>query len=733
MGIVRNGNRFLLNAGGSSYLIEISGDGLPVNLHWGASAGMFDVPDAGSVRNFLHRSGQRARVVRQEYPAWHGALFTEPALKAAGKDGIRNCMPLFRSAQIRTEADAEVLELELSDPFQNLDVTLFYRVYNDSPLMERRAAVRNAGDRPCTLESVMSACFQLPQLQSDYRLTHLHGRWGHEAMIDRIPVHQTRTVLESRSGLSGSAAMPFFALDQGDATECCGDVWFGTLHWSGNWKIAVEQDGYGDTSVCGGIHDFDFAWELQPGEIFRTPPFTFGFVCGGFGGMTRELHRHYRAHLETPELRGTCQPLIVNTYAAFGSGPEMNEKNVREQMELAAEAGCELFILDAGWQQSIGEWVPHREKFPNGLRPLADRAHELGMKFGIWAELESADLDSKTCLEHPEWIMTFPGQGFRSELRENENRALLNFAIPDVMEAMYTAIDRQITEAGLDYFKIDMNRCFTMPGWENPPSSGERSIWVRYVENLYELFARLRKRHPDLMMENCACGNGRADWGFQRFFNRNNRSDNQDSLDELKLHEGFSYLHLPKFAGGGCHISRYTGHINRRTIPMQFQAYTGMLGSLAIGRKLAECPETERNALREYGILYKKLRNAIHNGDFHRLASHFEHPYAVYEYVLPDRSEAVVFFFGHALQFSGRLPLFRLRGLDPEGIYELTPYGEPGEEKIRQYGTALYDVTESLRGKRSGAGLMSVGIRAALFGDFASRIVHLKKIQEKAL
>ena len=321
MGIVRNGNRFLLNAGGSSYLIEISGDGLPVNLHWGASAGMFDVPDAGFVRNFLHRSGQRARVVRQEYPAWHGALFTEPALKAAGKDGIRNCMPLFRSAQIRTETDAEVLELELSDPFQNLDVTLFYRVYNDSPLMERRAVVRNAGDRSRTLESVMSACFQLPQLQSDYRLTHLHGRWGHEAMINRIPVNQTRTVLESRSGLSGSAAMPFFALDQGDATECSGDVWFGTLHWSGNWKISIEQDGYGDTSVCGGIHDFDFAWELQPGEMFRTPLFTFGFVRGGFGEMTRELHRHYRAHLETPELRGTCQPLIVNTYAAFGSGP----------------------------------------------------------------------------------------------------------------------------------------------------------------------------------------------------------------------------------------------------------------------------------------------------------------------------------------------------------------------------------------------------------------------------
>lgn len=180
MGIQKEGKRFLLNPEGSSYLLEISEDGLPVNLHWGGKIGaLSDLADSDSVRNFLHRSGQRARVVRQEYPGWHGALFTEPALKVSTVDGsIRNCEPLFQYAEIASEEGSEILELHLSDPLQELDVTLVYRVWYDSPLMERWAVIRNQGNQVRRLESVMSACFQLPQLPRTYRLTHLAGRWG---------------------------------------------------------------------------------------------------------------------------------------------------------------------------------------------------------------------------------------------------------------------------------------------------------------------------------------------------------------------------------------------------------------------------------------------------------------------------------------------------------------------------------------------------------------------------
>ena len=54
MGIQKEGKRFLLSSEGSSYLLEISGDGLPVNLHWGGKIGAIsELADPDSVRNFL--------------------------------------------------------------------------------------------------------------------------------------------------------------------------------------------------------------------------------------------------------------------------------------------------------------------------------------------------------------------------------------------------------------------------------------------------------------------------------------------------------------------------------------------------------------------------------------------------------------------------------------------------------------------------------------------------------
>jgi alpha-galactosidase len=52
-------------------------------------------------------------------------------------------------------------------------------------------------------------------------------------------------------------------------------------------------------------------------------------------------------------------------------------------LERCAALGIEVAVLDLGWARTIGDWRPNPAKFPRGLRPIADRAHELGMKFGI--------------------------------------------------------------------------------------------------------------------------------------------------------------------------------------------------------------------------------------------------------------------------------------------------------------------------------------------------------------
>ena len=63
-----------------------------------------------------------------------------------------------------------------------------------------------------------------------------------------------------------------------------------------------------------------------------------------------------------------------------------------------ATVGTELFVVDAGWyvgaggsglfdfESGLGNYQPDPDRFPNGLKPLTDHAHSLGMKFGIWVE-----------------------------------------------------------------------------------------------------------------------------------------------------------------------------------------------------------------------------------------------------------------------------------------------------------------------------------------------------------
>ncbi len=77
--------------------------------------------------------------------------------------------------------------------------------------------------------------------------------------------------LESRRITTSHQGNPWFAVDRGSADERQGEVWFGVLAWSGNWKLLAEVTDVGLTRLAIGINDWDFTWRLQPGETFTTP------------------------------------------------------------------------------------------------------------------------------------------------------------------------------------------------------------------------------------------------------------------------------------------------------------------------------------------------------------------------------------------------------------------------------------------------------------------------------
>ena len=97
------------------------------------------------------------------------------------------------------------------------------------------------------------------------------------------------------------------------------------------------------------------------------------------------------------------------------------------------------------------------------------------MKFGIWVEPEMINPDSDLYRAHPDWVMNFPGRP-RTEAR---NQLVLNMARDDVREHIFTVLDRLLSENDIAFFKWDMNRHFSEPGWpEQGPDDAQKKIWV---------------------------------------------------------------------------------------------------------------------------------------------------------------------------------------------------------------------------------------------------------------
>ena len=689
---------FLLQTDNSSYAFGFASNTTFVNLYWGGRLkNIDDVPDPWETHYFQQPHGfTHMRYSRFEYPANTASYFLEPCLKIDKPDRLVNLKLAFDSYRI----EGNHLQVVLKAKDDSFHVILHYRVHPEFDLIDRWVEVANRGTDNICIENIQSAVWYVPHTRR-YRLTHLAGNWGAEWQVRREFLEQGEKTLESRTGISGHHHIPYFALDQdGLATEKSGTVWFGTLQWSGNWKMLIEQAPNSQVRVSGGYNDFDFVLELAPGESHSTPVFTAGFTRGGFGEASRMLHRYQKEYLYPKNMRNVEVPLVFNTYCALPNWREggVTEQSVMALIAPAAQAGFEAFIIDAGWQTAIGDWTVHPTNFPRGLKPIYDEVHRKGMKFGLWVEPERITSKAKLFGERKEWLFAKGGS------------AMLNLSRRDVLEYVYEEMAKLLRENEIDYLKLDFNRYF-----EIPDVPDRRMMRTRYVENFYELFDRLNKEFPNVFFENCASGSGRPDLKMDDYFARINRSDIQRPFDSLFLHEGFTYLHPSYMAGGASNMGGPGGRV-----PFQFSAFIGMMGWAAMSQPVQKMRPEELAEVKRFCDLFKRIRHVTCRGEIHRIASMREHPYAAFEFVLPDASEALLFVFGHGLRFNERIPNLLMESLDPDRIYEVEVHGAPtpSESRHRAKPPTYRPV--------SGRALMENGVLIGLTGDYDSRLFHFK-------
>ncbi|MEM7039620.1 MAG: alpha-galactosidase, partial [Bacteroidota bacterium] len=69
-----------------------------------------------------------------------------------------------------------------------------------------------------------------------------------------------------------------------------------------------------------------------------------------------------------------------------------------------------IFQIDDGWQVAIGDWLNANEKFPRGMKHLADEIHAAGYQAGLWLAPFIVEQKSWIYQEHPDWLLTYDGE-----------------------------------------------------------------------------------------------------------------------------------------------------------------------------------------------------------------------------------------------------------------------------------------------------------------------------------
>ena len=690
---------------------------------------------------------------RQEYPSYGTGDYRSPAVTIAQENGSRiidfkyagheiysgkkEILPLPATYVEETE-EAETLEVTLHDNVMDTDLILSYTIYEAYPVITRNTKFVHKGKEKIVLERAMSASVEF--LDMDYEMVQLSGGWSRERYVKNRKLEMGIQSIQSLNGTCcGAEHNPFLALKRPHTTESQGEVYGFSLVYSGNYLGQVEVSTFDMTRVMMGINPEDFSWELKNGESFQTPEVVMVYSDKGLNKMSQIYHRLYRKRLMHGEWRDKARPILLNNWEATYF--DFNEEKILTIAKKAKEAGVELFVLDDGWfgarnddYRGLGDWYVNLEKLPDGISGLSKKVEELGLKFGLWVELEMVNKDSDLYRAHPDWIISAPNR-FESHARHQN---VLDFSRKEVVDYIYEMIAKVIRESSISYIKWDMNRYMSEPYSKGSAPCEQGKVMHKYILGVYDLYTRLTTEFPHILFESCASGGARFDPAMLYFAPQTWCSDDTDASERTKIQYGTSYVY--PIVSMGSHVSAVPNHQMHRITPIETRANVAYFGTFGYELDLNLLSDAEIETVKKQIAFMKENRELIQmDGDFYRLLSPFEGNETAWMVVSSDKTQAVAAFYQRLNKVNASWLRLKLDGLDANTKYEVSCDMAPVtsyDAKIAEAYGHKTDEDSVKTYQAYGDELMSAGIpidREELNkkgGDFASLLYTLKKVDE---
>lgn len=419
-------------------------------------------------------------------------------------------------------------------------LTVNKRKHND--VVRVYTTIYNGSQQDRILE--MAASFAVRGIEAD-RIHRLQSFWSAEGKL------RTETIDElhlepswNRCGLRiekfgnvGSMPVrkyfPFLALENTKTGRVTGVQ----LYCASSWQMEILCKDDETLSVVGGMADRDFGhWKkrLKPGETFETPE----AVIAEGSSLYEVCDCLVKA--QTPNLSPVDNKMgiIFNEYCTTWGNPSYD--NMKKICDKISEKGIQYLVIDSGWYgntdrwwDSIGDWDVNENKFPGGMKPVADYIRSKGMIPGLWYEMESVASGSRH-YDEAEHLLKKDGVPLTVG-----GRRFWDMEDPWVIDYLSDKVIRLLRECGFGYLKVDYNDTIGM-GCDDEDSLGEGLR--KKVQASQRFFEKIREEIPGIVIENCSSGGHRLEPSMMQLVSQASFSDAHETkaipLIAANMHRG---------------------------------------------------------------------------------------------------------------------------------------------------------------------------------------------------
>ncbi len=496
--------------------------------------------DTGKKEQFIDEAFQLVQVNLAGYNRpyeKHGNkhIVTVPGylLTYAGMEDTRN--EIGRKLIIRQE-DREVTHISVETVMQFYDGSSVVRIYN---------TVQNEGTEMQTLEYLSSFCYTGLEKEGEWTsdekmmMAVPFNGWQKEMSIEMFPfgklglaqtqpgVYQRTSQVMEITNTGNWSTKKYLPLGYVENSEVHTGLFWQIEH-NGSWHYEIGDQNMHFYLCVSGPTEVQSHWfkNLAPKETFTSVPVAVGVSKDSFEEAMGELTK-YRRMIRRVNQDDENLPVIFNDYMNCLFGDPTTEREI-PLIDVAAECGCEYYVIDAGWYapgewwDSVGEWQECRERFPGGIKEVTDYIRQKGMVPGVWLELEVMGINCEKAKKAPDdWFFLRHGKRVY-----DRSRYQLDFRNPAVIEHVNEVIDRVVREYGVGYIKMDYN---IEPGigtelYADSVGQGMLEHERAYLAWLDDVF----ERYPDLVIENCSSGGLRIDYALLSRYSIQSTSDQED-------------------------------------------------------------------------------------------------------------------------------------------------------------------------------------------------------------